>query len=105
MKVALVPVFYAAVAVAALWLALFWGARLKRNRRTRILKVLTGAVTLALLFIPLSGLPLWSRAFSFYPNPSLPLLGIICAVLWQRLLGVGVFKPADWTAIWWFGAA
>ena len=103
MNVTLVPVFYAAVAVATLWLALLVCARLKPNRRTRVLKVLIGVVTIALLFVPISGLPLWSRAFSFYPNPSLPLLGIICAALWHRLLGLGVFKPADWTAVWWYG--
>ena len=105
MNVALIPVFYAAVAVATLWLALLSCARLKPSRRTRILTVLIGAITVALLFVPLGGLPLWSRAFSFFPNPSLPLLGIICAALWQRLLGLRVFKPADWTAVWWFGAA
>jgi hypothetical protein len=103
MNLTLISVFYAAVAVATLWLALLWCARLKPSRRTRIVKVLIGVATVALLFVPVRGLPLWSRAFSFYPNPSLPLLGIICAALWQRLLGLPVFKPADWRAVWWFG--
>ena len=49
MNVTLVPVFYAAVAVATLWLALLVCARLKPNRRTRVLKVLIGVVTIALL--------------------------------------------------------
>lgn len=105
MNVTLVSVFYAAVAVLTLWLALLSCARLKPNGRTRILKVLIGAATVALLFVPISGLPLWSRAFSFYPNPSLPMLGIICAALWQRLLGLRAFKSTDWTAVWWYGAA
>ena len=104
MNIALVPVFYALIAIATLWLALLWCARLKASRRTRILKVLLGATTVWLLFVPFGGLPLWSRAFSFYPNPSLPLLGVICAALWQRLLGITVFKPADWRGVWVFGA-
>jgi hypothetical protein len=104
MNFALVPVFYAVVAVATLWLGLLWCARLKPTRRTRVMKVLIGIATVCLLFVPLGGLPLWSRAFSVYPNPSLPLLGIVCAALWQRLLGIAVFKSADWRAVWVFGA-
>ena len=104
MSLALVPVFYAVIAIATLWLALLWCARFKRSRRARIVKVLIGATTVWLLFVPLGGLPLWSRAFSFHPNPSFPLLGIVCAALWHRLLGIAVFKPGDWRATWWFGA-
>jgi hypothetical protein len=103
MNLYLVPVFYAAIAIATLWLALLWCARLKPSRRTRIVKVLIGATTVWLLFVPFGGLPLWSRAFSFHPNPSLPLLGIVCAALCQRLLGIAVFKCGDWRATWWFG--
>jgi hypothetical protein len=105
MNPALVSVFYAIVAVATLWLALLSCTRLKAGPRARFLKVLIGAVTMALIVVPLGGRPLWSRAFSFYPNPSLPLLGIVCAALWQQLLGLRIFKPADWTAVWWYGAA
>ena len=32
------------------------------------------------------------------------MLGLVCAGLWQRLFGIEVFKPADWTASWVFGA-
>ena len=103
MNLDLVPVFYAAIAIATLWLALLWCARLRTSRRTRIVKVLIGATTVWLLFVPFEGLPLWSRAFSFHPNPSLPLLAIVCAALWQRLLGIAVFKRGDWSATWWFG--
>jgi len=104
MNLALVPVFYALISVATLWLALLWCTRSKPGRRPRFMRVMFGATTVLLLFVPFGGLPLWSRAFSFYPNPSLPMLGIVCAALWQRLLGISVFKPADWRATWVFGA-
>jgi hypothetical protein len=104
MNLSLISVFYAAVAIATLWLGLLWCARMKPSRRTRIITLLIGVVTVWLLLVPLGGLPLWSRAFSFYPNPSLPLLGIMGAALWQRLLGIAVFKAADWRAVWVFGA-
>lgn len=90
---------------AMLWLGLLWlSSRLKMKRRQRGTKALFGVAAVALLFVPVGELPLWSRVFSFYPNPSLPMLGLVCATLWQRLLGVEVLKPADWTAAWAFGA-
>jgi hypothetical protein len=104
MNVALVPIFYALVAIATLWLALLCCARVPITRRTRIARVLLGVVTVCLLFVPLGGLPLSSRAFSVFSNPSLPLMGIVCAALWQRLRGTVCFKPADWSAVWAFGA-
>jgi hypothetical protein len=104
MNLSLVHAFYAAVSVATVWLALLWVLRSQPRRRPRVLRVALGATALLLLFVPFGGLPLWSRAFSFYPNPSLPVLGLVCAALWQRLLGISVFKPADWRAIWFFGA-
>jgi hypothetical protein len=104
MTFALIPVFYALVAVAALWLLLLCCVGVKFSRRKRLLALGLGAITVWLLLVPLHGLPLWSRAYSFYPNPSLPLLGILCAALWHRLLGVAVFKPADCRAVWMFGA-
>jgi hypothetical protein len=104
MNFVLVPVFYALMAIAALWLMLLWCARVKPGRRTRILAAVIGLTTLGLLFVPVGGLPLWSRVFSFFANPSLPLLGIICAALWRRLSGAPVFTPADWSTLWYFGA-
>ena len=103
MSFSLVPIFYAVVAIATLWLGLLWCTRFDAIRRPRLVPVLIGVVTIWVLLVPLSGLPLWSRAFSFHPNPSLPLLGIVGAALCQRLFGVAVFKPADWRAVWVFG--
>jgi hypothetical protein len=100
----LVSAFYAAVSVTTLWLGMLWCVGAKPGRRPRVDRVLLGTAALLLLFVPLNGLPLWSRAFSFVPNPSLPMLGIVCAALARRLLGIAVFKPADWRAIWLFGA-
>ncbi|MDO8544306.1 MAG: hypothetical protein Q7S40_28025 [Opitutaceae bacterium] len=104
MNRSLVPVLCALIAFAAVWLGLLWCARFKPSRRRRTGKMLVGIAAVLLLFVPAGGLPLWNRAFSFYPNPSLPMLGIVCAALWQRLLGIAVFKPADWRATWIFGA-
>lgn len=99
------PVFYGVVCGAVLWLALLWaGARCRIGSRSRAVKVAYGFVTVLLLFAPLSGMPLWNWAFSFCPNPSLPMLGIVCAVLWQHLCGVAVFKRGDWRGLWRFGA-
>jgi hypothetical protein len=67
-------------------------------------KVGLGIATVLILFIPVEGLRLWNWAFSFCPNPSLPMLGLVVAGLWQRLFGIAVFKPADWNAAWIFGA-
>ena len=98
------PTFCTAVCILAVWLALLWMcSRLTMTRRRKATKVLVGAAAILMLFVPISGLPLWNRVFSFYPNPSLPMLGLLCAALWQRLLGVSVFKPADWRALWVFG--
>ena len=104
MSYLLVPAFYALVAIATLWLALLWLTRVKPTRRTRIVTLLIGVVTVWVLFVPLGGLPLWSRAFSFFPNPSFPLLGLVCAALWRRLVGAPCFKSGDWGAVWSFGA-
>lgn len=97
--------FHALVAGAMLWLVLGWlGSRLQIRRRPRTTQLVFGVVAVALLFLPLGGNSLWSRAFSVYPNPSLPMLGLLCAALWQRLLGLAIFRPADWRATWVAGA-
>jgi hypothetical protein len=42
--------------------------------------------------------------FSYYPNPSLPILGLLIAQRSPRFLGVTIFQSADWWATWIFGA-
>jgi hypothetical protein len=98
------PPYFPFVAGAALWLALLWGcARLGVRGCTRRVKLGFGVVTALSLFLPMDGLRVWSWGFSVCPNPSLPLLGLVCAGLWQRVFGLAVFKPADWQAAWIFG--
>lgn len=101
------PIFYGLVCTATLWLALLSaGARLKIGGRSRSpgMKLAFGIATALLLFLPTAGLPLWKWVFSFCPNPSLPMLGIVCAALWQRLFDIKAFSAADWRAAWIFGA-
>ncbi len=105
MKGSIEPIFSVLVCAGALWLGLLWvGTRLIRGRRGPGMKVGAGIATAVLLFAPLSGVPLWSWAFSFFPNPSLPILGMIGAALWRHLGGVSILGPADWRATWIFGA-
>ncbi|MSU48012.1 MAG: hypothetical protein EXS37_02810 [Opitutus sp.] len=100
----MVPAFYTLILVATLWLAvLATCARLQVRGCTRLVNVGLGLATVLLLFLPVGGLRLWNWAFSFCPNPSLPLLGMVCAGLGQRLFGIEVLKPADWRATWIFG--
>lgn len=97
--------FYALMAVATLWFAGVWlGMRLRGRGCSRGVNLGFGIAAVLILFLPVSGVRLWSVAFSFCPNPSLPLLGMVCAGLWQRLFGVVVFRPADWRTTWRFGA-
>ncbi len=97
------PVFFGLVCAAMLWLSVLWFAARCRMKACSKVKAGFGIMTALMLFIPIGGLPVWSWAFSFCPNPSLPLLGAVCAALWQRLCGIAIFKPADWSAIWCFG--
>ncbi len=101
----MIPTFYAMMLVATLWLALLWlSARLRPGARRGPLRLALGAAAMVLLFLPVGEVRLWSWAFGFCPNPSMLLLGVICAGLWQRLFGLEVLKPADWTAVWRFAA-
>ena len=100
------PVFYGVGCGATLWLALLWaGTRWRLVRRHRTVPAVCALASMALLVVPFGGMPLWNWAFSFCPNPSLPMLGMVCAALWAHLGGVAVFKPADWRALIGFGAA
>lgn len=105
MSNAIDPFLYGLVCAATLWLVLLWVASCFRAARPGwIVKLALGAATVPLLFWPATGLPLWKWGFSFCPNPSLPLLGLVCGALWQRLFGVVAFTVDDWRAAWVFGA-
>ncbi|MFZ9745184.1 MAG: hypothetical protein ACO3G4_00965 [Opitutaceae bacterium] len=68
------------------------------------LRLLLGGVAAGLAFLPLAEVPLWVRAFSFHPNPCLPLLGL-GVVAWGRVvLERSWFGRQDWLALWGFGA-
>lgn len=101
----LIITFYALAAGALLWFGLLWACSRRRadlcRRKTAVLAAVAAAV---LLLVPFGGSPLWNRAFSFFPNLSLPLLGVVCAALWPRVLGGTLFARADWVATWIFGA-
>lgn len=96
----------AVAAIATLWLAFLWlWPRCAHSPRPGVVpKLIAGVATVLLLFVPVGGSPLWSRVFSFYPTPSLPMLGVISAALWLRLFNLPVFSRGDWSAIWLFGA-
>ncbi len=80
------------------------GSALAPVPRVRLWRAACGLATVVLLFVPLGGLSLWNWLFSFCPNPSVPLLGLIVVALWSRLGGVAWFRPADWRAATGFGA-
>ena len=101
----MIPAYYVMVLVAVCWLLLVWaGARMRGRGCTRRVNLAFGMAAVLVLFLPFNGLRLWSWVFGFCPNPSFPLLGLVCAGLWQRLFGIEVLKPADWRASWVFGA-
>ena len=96
---------YPLVLGALSWLLLLWvGTRLGLCGRSRTANLAFGVVAALLLFLPVDGLRVSGWAFGYCPNPSLPLIGVVCAGLWQRLCGLAVLRPADWTATWIFGA-
>ncbi len=101
----MVQTFSALMLVAALWIGGLWlSGQLQGRVCTRRVNLSFGVAAILILFLPVSGMRLWSVAFSFCPNPSLPLLGMVCVALWQRLFGTRIFRPADWQAAWLFGA-
>ena len=97
---------HAMVSVAIVWVLLlrFWPRRRRLAPATRTAKIQAGALTLLVLLVPLGELSLWHRGLSLYPNPSLPMLGIVSAALWSELYAVRLFRRTDWNAIWIFGA-
>ncbi len=97
--------FYVAAVILFLWAGLAAVAR--RVAPTAFpcrRRLLLGVVAAGLAFLPLGGVPLWVRAFSFHPNPCLPLLGL-GVVGWGRVVFErSWFGREDWLAVWSFGA-
>ena len=97
--------FYVAAVVLLLWAGLAAVARrwVPGGASCRV-RLLLGLAAAGLAFVPLGGVPLWVRAFSFHSNPSLPLLGL-GVVAWGRVvLDRDWFGSEDWAAVWGFGA-
>jgi hypothetical protein len=51
-------------------------------------RIAAAVVAAGLLFVPINGLHVWNWIFSYYPNPSLPILGLLIAQRSPRFLGV-----------------
>lgn len=105
MNAPLLPTIDALVAFTTMWLILLGlGVRMLRSPATRRTNLTLALVALAVLLVPIAGLPVWSWLFSYYPNPCLPMLGLLIARRCPRFMGVTFFQQADWTATWTFGA-
>lgn len=97
--------FYVAAVILLLWAGLAAAARrLAPGGCSCRHRLLLGLAAAGLAFVPLGGVSLWVRAFSFHPNPCLPLLGL-GVVAWGRVvLERSWFGREDWHALWAFGA-
>ena len=71
--------------------------------RTRIV----GSLLLGffLLRIPVAGWSGFAWIRMLEPNPSFTLTGLLAIVLWERISRRKFLRPADWNALWIFGAA
>jgi hypothetical protein len=97
--------YHAAVSGAIAWLFLLWVAgRFTRARPTLAVKLGLGAAAAGLCLLPFDGLALWRWLLGVWPNPSLPLAGLVVAALGCRLGGVTLLAPADRRVAWAFGA-
>ncbi len=102
---AVASLYYPVVVAAILWLlilgvgGIFLGAQPARSKLFG-----AGVVAFALCFVPIGGLPLWRLGFGLWPNPSLPLVGLMIATLSARVAGRTLFTAMDRESIWIFGA-
>lgn len=105
MNADLLPDPEAWVSVVAIWLLLLGlGARWRQVSASRGGRLALAAAAIAFLFLPVGGLPVWSWCFGVYPNPCLPMLVLLLARRLPRFFGKVFLQPADWNAVWLFGA-
>jgi len=99
-------IYYHAVVTGAIaWLFLLWVAgRFTRSRPALAVKLGLGAAAAGLCLLPFDGLALWRWLLGVWPNPSLPLAGLVVAAIGCRLGGVTLLAAADRRAAWAFGA-
>ena len=84
----------------ALWVRLLWTAGKLRGRpASRPLQAGLGVLAVALLFLPVGSVSLGRWVESFYPNPSLPGIAFILALLWRNLFQRDLLRPADVRAL------
>jgi hypothetical protein len=105
MNTSLLPSSASLLAFATLWLIvlnlLVRFSRLPTGLRNNALLAVAAVL---LLLVPVGGLPVWRWLFSLYPNPCLPMLGVLVAQHGPRFLGLRLFAETDWNATWRFGA-
>lgn len=96
---------YAAATVAVLWLALLvLRSRFRPGPAARAWKVASGVVAVGVALLPVQGVVLWRWGLGVFPNPSIPLLGLVGAALLARLTGVQLLTESDRRDAWWLGA-
>jgi hypothetical protein len=105
MNPAWLPPSDALAVFAAVWLMLLgFGGRFMPLPASVALRLAVAAAAAGVMLVPIKSLQLWNWVFSYYPNPSLPILGLLIAQRSPRFLGVTIFQSADWWATWIFGA-
>lgn len=99
------PAVNTSLAFVTFWLLLIGlGRRLRLARGGWLGHAALVIVPLVMLLVPFKGLPLWSWAYGVFPNPSIPLIGLLLARTIKHLFDLALYERADWRATWIFGA-